>query len=302
MSPSLRSTLARLLLTGVLAAIFGLTFSTYILMPCKANLSNVKAPHIEISSPLGVQRGIVSELTLRGSGLSGNARLVAPFRFDSTKVQPGESNNSTLRLRITVSQETPLGIYPVRLLTDEGLSDAFPLAVDQLRVVRELEGNDTVETAATIQTPIVIEGQLSSKKDQDRFRFWGRKGQRILVEPQFARIGSRFDPAIRLVSDYPTFLETSQQNLGYLADSPIFAVLPKDDEYHLHIYHAIHLIKSGRSDYRLIVGALPASNLIYPLGGRRGETIQVELRGGTLDGPMLVPVTLDPAPVNQSSA
>ena len=42
--------------------------------------------------------------------------------------------------------------------------------------------------------------------------------------------------------------------------------------------------------------ALPAAAEVYPLGGRRGETIRVELRGGTLDGVMVVPVTLAPAP------
>ena len=56
------------------------------------------------------------------------------------------------------------------------------------------------------------------------------------------------------------------------------------------------MIKGGRPVYRLTIGALPAAAEVYPIGGRRGETVRVELRGGTLDDVMVVPVSLTPEP------
>ena len=62
------------------------------------------------------------------------------------------------------------------------------------------------------------------------------------------------------------------------------------------MYALYRPIKGRRRVYRLTIGPLPAAAEVYPLGGRRGETIRVELRGGTLDGVMVVPVNLTPAP------
>ena len=40
----------------------------------------------------------------------------------------------------------------------------------------------------------------------------------------------------------------------------------------------------GRPIYRLVIGAVPMAEEVYPIGGRAGETIGLELRGGTLAG------------------
>ena len=93
-----------------------------------------------------------------------------------------------------------MGVYPIRVQTDDGISNPFLLAVGQLPQVDEKEDNSTFETAQSIpEPPLVVEGQVAAN-DVDFFRFHGKKGQLIVVDAQCARIGSGIDPTIRLTS------------------------------------------------------------------------------------------------------
>ena len=240
-------------------------------------------------SPLGVRRGFTTELTLHGSLLSGNPRLVAPFRFVEEKPPPTGSDASTFKTRLTVDPETLLGIYPVRVLTDEGLSNPFALAIGQLPQIPEKEDNNDYKMKAQfVALPTVIEGRLP-QGDHDNFRFRGEEGQRIVASLEAAEIGSGIDPGrLSLVS-------LDRHFSSALTDPSI--KLPKDDDYLFFLSRPSRSeIKGGPPVYRLTIGELPMALEIYPWGGRRGETIRVELRGGPVGVGKVVPVTLDPLP------
>ena len=87
-----------------------------------------------------------------------------------------------------------MGVYPIRVQTDDGISNPFLLAVGQLPQVAEKEENSTFETAQSIpDPPLVVEGQVAGN-DVDFFRFHGKKGQLIVVDAQCAdRLGDRPD-------------------------------------------------------------------------------------------------------------
>jgi hypothetical protein len=211
-------------------------------------------PRVDEISPIGVRRGYASELTIRGSALSGNPRLVASFRFIAATPAPNGSNATAFTTRLTVARDTPLGIYPVRVLTDDGLSDPFALAVGQLPQVREKEDNDDIDKPAQrIALPAVIEGMLP-ERDYDNFRFRGKKGQQIVAQIECAGLGSDFEPSpIELVS------------LDRKFQSGLPAVLPKDDDYLFDVRRAPYRpIKTGRPVYRTTIGELPMAAEVHP--------------------------------------
>src|SRR5207302_9534 len=111
-------------------------------------------------------------------------RLVAPFAFIGEPVAKPEGGSA--RLKLTVSPGAAVGIYPVRVQTDEGLSNPFLFAVGQVPQVAEKEENSTFETAQAVPSPVVVEGQAAGN-DVDFFKFPGKKGQRIVVDAQCAR-------------------------------------------------------------------------------------------------------------------
>ena len=100
-----------------------------------------------------------------------------------------------------------------------------------------------------------------------------------------ARIGSGLDPTIRLTTAAANraFIASADDTPGLLTDARLTAVLPEDTDYVVEISDSRYQ-GASRPLYRLVIGAIPMAEEVYPLGGRAGETIGLELRGGTLAG------------------
>jgi hypothetical protein len=238
-------------------------------------------PQIGNVTPYGVQRGTPTELTISGGNLAANPQLLAPFPATvEPPAMPGDAGN--WRLKITVPAEVPVGAYPIRVKTDSGVSNPFLLAVGQFPNTAEVEPNNAFEQPQAINLPTVVEGQASGN-DVDYYKFTGRKGQRVLIDAQCARIGSGVDPQIRLTTVGHGFVASADDSAGLLTDARMAAELPEDGEYIVEISDSKYQ-GGGRAVYRLVIGAVPAAEEIYPLGARRGETVGFELRGGTLPG------------------
>ena len=247
-----------------------------------AGLGGVSAapPQLNDASPSGVRRGEDADLTFAGANLGANPRLVAPFGFTVDPKAPAGSDGGKWVVRLRVDPATPVGAYPVRLLNDEGLSNPLLVSVGQLPQVAEVEENGTFETAQVVTTPAVIEGKAAGN-DVDYFRFAGKAGQKILVDAQCARIGSGVDPSVRLTTAGRGFVASADDSAGLLTDARLVATLPEDGDYVIELSDTRYQ-GGGRPIYRLVVGEVPAAAEVYPIGGRSGETLGLELRGGTL--------------------
>jgi hypothetical protein len=181
----------------------------------------------------------------------------------------------------------------IRVRTDDGLSNPWLLSVGQLAQVAEQEDNSTFESAQPIPAPAVVEGRAEGN-DVDFFRFAGKKGQRIVLDAQCARIGSGVDPTIRLTTASRAYVASADDSPGLLTDARLTAVLPEDTDYIVELSDSRYQ-GGGRPVYRLVVGAVPMADEVFPIGGRRGETIGLELRGGTLGGARVAAATVSPA-------
>ena len=244
-------------------------------------------PQVDGIMPYGVQRGVTSEVTINGSNLTGNPRLVAPFgfRIDQDAKSQAKEDPSNWKLKLIVAADAAVGAYPIRVQTDDGISNPFLLVVGQLPQILEKEDNSTFETAQALpEPPLVVEGQVAGN-DVDYFRFHGRKGQAIVIDAQCSRIGSGIDPTIRLTtaSANRTYVASADDSPGLLTDARLSAVLPEDTDYLVELSDSRYQ-GAARPIYRLVIGAVPMAEEIYPLGGRAGETVGLELRGGTLSG------------------
>jgi hypothetical protein len=254
-------------------------------------------PEIKAISPLGVRRGSAMELTFSGTNLDAHPQLVAPFPCkQELVVKPGaKPDASQCTLRLSVPAQVALGAYPIRIQTDDGLSNPFLLAIGQLPQVAEKEDNSVFETAQLLpETPLVVEGQVADN-DVDFFRFHGKKGEQIVIDAQCARIGSGVDPTIRLTTSDATrtFVASADDSLGLLTDARLVAVLPRDGDYVIELSDSRYQ-GGGRPVYRLIVGSVPMAEEVFPLGGRAGETVGLELRGGTMPGTKVTAANLKP--------
>ncbi len=237
-------------------------------------------PQISGTTPLGVQRGVVSEVTIEGANLTGNPTLVAPFGFTVELPAAPGTDAAGWKFKVIVAAGTPVGVYPIRVMTEDGLSNPFLFSVGQLPQVAEKEENNAFESAQAIPSPVVVEGKAEGN-DVDYFRFAGKKGERIVVDAQCARIGSGVDPSIRLTTAGRAYVASADDSAGLLTDARLTAILPEDADYVIELSDSRYQ-GGGRPVYRLVVGAVPVADEIFPLGGRQGETVGFELRGGNL--------------------
>jgi hypothetical protein len=241
------------------------------------------APQIKDISPAGIRRGEPADVVVTGANLAGNPRLIAPFPLRSETIKGSDA--SSWKIKMTVDPAVAVGVYTVRVQTDDGISNPFLLAVGQLPQVVEKEENSAFELAQPLpEPPVVVEGKVAGN-DVDFFRFHGRKGRRIVLDAQCARIGSGIDPTIRLTtgSERRAYVASVNDTLGLLTDARLTAVLPEDSDYVVEISDTRYQ-GGGRPVYRLVVGEVPMAEEIYPMGARAGETVGLELRGGTFSG------------------
>lgn len=276
------------------------TFGLAALALCLAWMGNPSAkaepPRINDVSPFGVKRGEKTEVTLTGTGLDGNPRLIAPFAFQLEPTPPERSSAGAWVFALTVPESVPLGTHPIRVQTDDGISNAFPIVVGQFPQVAEAEDNSAFEKAQQLTSmPVVVEGRAAGA-DVDCFRFAGKKGETILIDAQCARIGSGVDPTIKLTFAGPPrrYVASAEDSPGLLTDARLVVELPEDGDYVVEISDARYA-GGGRPVYRLTIADAPMAEEVYPLGGRIGEVVGFELRGGTLKEPLLAAARLAPA-------
>jgi hypothetical protein len=258
------------------------------------NTALADPPKIAGTMPFGIQRGVATELTINGSNLTGNPHLVAPFPFSVEPPGAPNADAANWKAKVTVPPNVAVGVYTVRVQTDDGISNPFLFAVGQLPQVTEAEDNSTFETAQAVPSPVVVEGQ-SGGNDVDFFRFPGKKGQRIVIDAQCVRLGSGVDPQIRLTTAGRTYVASADDTPGLVTDARLTAVLPEDGDYVVELSDTRYQ-GGNRPIYRLVIGPVPVADEVYPLGGRRGETVGFELRGGTLPDTKLAAATLSTPP------
>jgi hypothetical protein len=228
------------------------------------------------------------EVSLRGTGLAEHPRLVAPFAFKLEESAGIGSDGAELRVRLTVDARTAVGVYPIRVVTDEGLSNPVLFAVGQVQQVPEVESNNAFSSAQGIPNPVVVEGECCGN-DEDFFRFHGRKGDRIVVDALCSRIGSGVDPMIRLTTADGRFIASADDTPGLFTDAYLTAVLPEDADYVLEFCDS-RFAGTGRAVYRLLIGSVPYAQEVLPLSLPRGQNVALELRGGTLSDDRLFAV------------
>ena len=245
-------------------------------------------PRLTGTSRLGIQRGKLMEMTFQGSALDDAPRLVAPFGFQLEESAGHGSGQTRWTVRLAVDGQTAVGVYPIRVVTDSGVSNPILFAVGQVPQIREVEPNNRQEMAQPISSPVVVEGECAGN-DVDFFRFAGRRGDRIVVDAVCARLGSGVDPMIRLTTADRRLVASADDTPGLFTDGYLTATLPEDGEYVLEFCDS-RFAGTGRAVYRLLIGSIPFAGEVFPLSLPRGQNTALELRGGTLSGERLFAV------------
>ena len=263
---------------------------------------------LKVLEPRGAQQGQVFTLKLKGEGLAAGAEISTSLPGSVTRLAPSSDlpvADSELPLLVQLKEQAPVGLYPIRVRTDEGLSNVllfsvgrFPETVESESLLPDLltkelekERNDTLATAQKVAVPVTINGTLRGP-DQDYYRFTARAGERLVLEVEARRAGSAIDPVIRVLDATGRELASNNDAVGLGVDARVEVGFAKAGEYYA-VVHDARFSDQEQNFYRLVIGAYRYAEGMFPLGWQRGGQVEVTLFGGNLKEPVKVKPELE---------
>ncbi|MGH9631305.1 MAG: PPC domain-containing protein, partial [Bryobacteraceae bacterium] len=188
---------------------------------------------------------------------------------------------------------TTPGVYPIRVETPSGISNLVLFTVGTFPEFSEEESqrysppnrNDSIETAQPLSSsPLTVNGTLRGA-ERDIFRVEGKAGERRVFEVEARRCGSAVDPVLRILDSAGKQLARSEDTPATGLDARLEFTFPKEGNYYVEVHDA-RFSEQEQNFYRLKMGAYPYADAIFPLGGRRGETVDVTFSGARLQNPV----------------
>ncbi len=247
------------------------------LLLCNAVLA--AGPVLTMLEPRGAQKGKTLTLTLSGRNLREGAQIVTSLPAAFT---PLTGNNKGLPFLLELKPDIANGTYPIRVRTTSGISNVLFFTVGEFPEIQEEEtsahANDTIATSQVVKsTPVVINGTLAGA-DRDDFRIAAKAGERLVFEVEARRCGSAIDPVLTLFDQSGKQLARNEDAPGIGVDARIDYSFPRDGEYVVEVNDA-RFSKQEQNFYRLKIGSYGYAESVFPLGGKHGETVQVEFSG-----------------------
>jgi hypothetical protein len=272
-----------------------LTTVTIILIVFSAAFARAEAPVASYIFPAGGQRGQILNVRVGGlflhkscffemldPGVEASKQLhrIRTLWFEGPLLplpvsQRAENYPQDLAGRIALQPDAPLGVRYWRLWTAQGATPAGKFIVGDLpEVVEEEIDGDPVPV--DVKLPVTINGRIFPREDVDLWRFEASKGQAIRCEVHAARLGSPLDAHLEVLGPDGRRLAECDAVAG--ADPILHFTAPQAGKYQVRI-HDIRMTGGQAYVYRLTITADPYVERTYPLGGRRGKKVALELTG-----------------------
>lgn len=228
------------------------------------------------------------------------------------------SHRELVFAEVTIAPDAKPGKREIRVVTRRGVSNPLTFYVGQVPEVarkpvktakKPVLGKEELaerkrppeEEELRVIIPCTMNGQIYAG-EINRYRFHASKGQRLVISvkardliPYVAdAVPGWFQAVLRLCDANGKEL-AYQDDFRFDPDPVIYFEVPADGEYVLSITDALY---RGRESfvYRITIGELPFITSIFPLGGRVGEPVKIELEGWNLQNASLTPPSADAKP------
>lgn len=230
--------------------------------------------------PPAAQRGQEAQLRLVGTGLADTIAVVLPFKAETRVTGRSAAQVSCL---VKPDPDTPPGVYPVRVHTAEGISNLRLLFVTDVPVVRVKEqdldkansryknGRLDFDQVQHINYPVVVAGG----RRELAYRFTASSGQRLVFETLNWRAGLTPEPMLRLWNSQGRRLAEQHDTPGLHMDERLDFTFPAAGDYFVELQD---FRVAGWNNHTLLkIGPANYARAVFPLGGRRGEKLRLQI-------------------------
>lgn len=257
-------------------------------------------PSLAYIMPMGAKVGTSVEVVLTGSDLDETENLY--FSHPGIKAEkvadppppppdpkkaakgtpPPAAANASVKFKVTVAPDVPLGIHDVRIVNKLGLSNPRAFVVGDMTEVNEKEPNNDIPDALKVELNTTVNGVINAPTDVDYVSFAGKKGQRVVLSCLSSSIDSRLTPVIEL---YNTAGQRLTTNRNYNeTDAVCDAILPADGDYFVRLFQFTHVAGNAEYFYRLTLSTAPWIDAVFPPMIEPGKSAQVTIYGRNLPG------------------
>jgi len=252
---------------------------TAILLLLVGRPASAQAPQQTTIFPSGAQLGSTAPVTIEGANLQGATGVLISGQGVTAKITKND-NAGALPVELTVAGNAEPGVREVRVVTPRGTSNAGSISVALSPRILEKEPNNTPSEAMPLDKfPVTIDGQANPAEDVDWFSFNAAEGEAWVFEMDGARHKSPIDGFLALRDAEGHDLATALSVEGH--DPRLIYTFPKSGRYFLQVRDLMYRGGSNYT-YAVRVGKLPTVVATMPIGGKRGETIEVALEGVNL--------------------
>jgi len=178
---------------------------------------------------------------------------------------------------VAIAPTAELGPKKGRISTSEGAATGLVFVVGELPEVVETE-IDGEPIPVTVTLPATANGRIFPREDVDLWAFSAKKGQSVSVLAVASAINSPLAPKLEITDANGRVLAEDDVRPVPGTDASARFIAPADGVYHARISDPRG--KGGPSYvYRLTITSGPVIDRVFPLGGRRGQTVPVRLTG-----------------------
>ena len=234
-------------------------------------------PLLQSILPRGGQVGSEQAVILKGNRLNNACEII--FYKDGISAKEIKAEGSKMvRAKLLISPGAPVGQHELRVRTPKGLSKLFTFWVGPFPNMEEMEPNSSLDKPQSVQLNQTING-LIENEDVDYFEVNASKGQRISAEIEAIRLsGAMFDPSLSILDEQGFELASSDDSELLLQDSTLSILAPYNGRYRIEVRESSY--RGGKNFYyRLHLGSFPRPLVVFPAGGKKGETREFTFLG-----------------------
>jgi hypothetical protein len=237
------------------------------------------APTITNLSLRGLQIGQTTNLTIDGEGLSPETRVMLDAPIVRQEVRPG-ATAQRVEVALTLDAAVQPGIYPLRVVTPQGVSNTVGIGIDHLPQQPFVSVVDTL--------PVALTGTVSGSQILE-IKFAGQAGQRVVVDVETVRLGAKLRPVVRLEDPQGVQLAWSQPLRVIGGDARLETTLPANGQYTVRLHDLLYRAPAP-GIFRLKIGDLHYADLTFPLGVERAKESELEAVSSSLPNDAKIPV------------
>ncbi|MEY3175178.1 MAG: hypothetical protein RLZZ436_3092, partial [Planctomycetota bacterium] len=219
-------------------------------------------PIVDRLDGLALRPGQPASITAVGKQLQGSVALWTPVGTLRPKAGTDLTKDQPVPLEGAIAETAVPGIYPVRLVTSHGVSEAAWTVIDNLPCTALTAEADNRTAGQPLSLPCCINGTIAAVASRT-FRLNLAAGQLLTAEVFARRIGSDLDPVLKIVGPDGRELLWSDDFPGLEGDCQFRFEAPSAGEYKLEV-RDVRYSGGARHFFHLRLARMPLTAAALP--------------------------------------